>query len=194
MIRHLLALLILTNIPATAADAILLKDDFSDPAKVERRASRGPWTYEGGVASCKQNDELYKKFKDHGPIIFYDLDYTDARIRFQFKAQDSKTVVFTCNNDQGHVFRFVASSAGTSIRAFPPGGPVKSVELAKGPALTQDTWVPVSVELRGTKATVQIGSADPVTVEHPSFSAAKTNLSIGHAFGTLSVKEVLVTR
>mgnify|MGYP001023457502 CR=1 FL=1 len=193
MIRHLLALLVLVTATATAAEHILLNDDFSDPAKEGRRASRGPWKFEGNVASCTQDDELYKKFKDHGPIIFYDLDYTDAKITFQVKAQGSKTVVFTCNNT-GHVFRFVASSAGTSIRAFPPDGNPKSIQLAKGPSLAHDMWIPVTVDLRGARVVLQIGTADPISVEHPSFATAKTNLSIGQSFGTLSVKDVLVTR
>lgn len=193
MISQLLALLLVAS-TAVAADNILLKDDFSQAEKTGRRAMRGAWSYTDGIATCTQDDELYKKFKDHGPIIFYDLEHTDAKISFQFKAQGSKTVVFTCNNKDGHVFRFVASATGTSIRAFPPDGDVKSIQLAKGPALTQDIWVPVTVELRGNKAIVQIGTVEPLTVEHPSFAVAKSNLSIGHSFGTLSVKDVLVTR
>lgn len=193
MIPHLLALFLVTS-TAAAADNLLLKDDFSQAEKEGRRAMRGAWSYADGVATCTQDDELYKKFKDHGPIIFYDLDYTDGKVSFQFKAQDCKTVVFTCNNKDGHIFRFVSSATGTSVRAFPPKGDVKSIQIAKGPALTQGTWVPVTVELRGSKAIVQIGSAEPMTVEHPSFAVAKSNLSIGFSFGTLSVRDVLVSQ
>jgi hypothetical protein len=189
-----LAILILTASALTAAEPALLQDDFSDPAKEGRRAMRGEWIFKDGVASCTQDDELYKKHKDHGPILFYDLKHTDAKISFQFKANGCKSVVFTGNNAAGHVFRFVANSAGTSVRAFPKDAAKKSIELAKATPLVQDVWVPVTVDLRGPVATIQLGANPPHTVQHASLASAKTNLSIGFAFGTLEVKDVLVQR
>lgn len=172
----------------------LLKDDFSKPKLEARRASRGEWKYADGIAKCTQDDELYKKFKDHGPIIFYDLPHADATIRFKFKAEGCKTLVFTGNGDEGHIFRFVASERGTSVRAFPPDGKAKSIEIGKAPALTQGQWVDVVVELRGTKASVKLGAADPIMVEHASLVRAKANLSIGFSFGTLSLRDVTVEK
>lgn len=179
-----------------AADAPLLKDDFSDPARKARRASRGEWKFADGTATCTQDDALYKKFKDHGPILFYDLAYEDATIRFSYKADASvKSVVFTSNGEAGHIFRFVSSARNTSIRAFPAdGADHKSVSLGtEGPALQPGEWVPVTVQLRGSKATVKIGGFEK-TYEHASLARPKTNLSIGFSFGTFSVKDLVVER
>jgi hypothetical protein len=181
-------------VPAFAA-APLLKDDFSDPKLKERRAMRGDWKFANGTATCTQDDALYKKFKDHGPILFYDLAHTDATVRFSFKADGAKTLVFTANGEKGHIFRFVMSATGTSIRAFPPDAKAKSIALAteKLP-LKSGEWVPVEVQLRGGKATVKIGGAPAKTYEHASLARPKVNLSVGFAFGSMSVKDFVVTK
>jgi len=196
--KHLLLSSLLYLLPslALAADAPLLQDDFSNPKFETRRASRGDWKYADGAATCAQDDELYEKFKDHGPIIFYDLAYTDAAIRFAFKPDAAtKSVVFTANGADGHIFRIVFSKAGASIRAFPPEGKEEHTSIAIGTEpdlkLTPDAWTNVSVELRGPKATLKIGDFTK-TYDHASFARAKTNLSVGFAFGTMSVKDVLV--
>jgi hypothetical protein len=181
---------------AHAADTALLKDDFSDPSLKTRRAIRGGWKFANGVATCTQDDALYKKFQDHGPIIFYDLAHTDATVRFSFKAEGAKTFVFTANAEMGHVFRLVMSAAGTSIRAFPTDKPdVKSIALAteKLP-LKSGEWIPVQITLHGSKATVKTGDAPAKTYEHASLAQAKANLSVGFSFGTLSVKDFVVTK
>lgn len=179
-----------------AADAPLLKDDFSAAKLEHRRAVRGEWKFAEGIASCTQNDELYKKNKDHGPIIFYDLAYTDATIRFSYQPDAAvKSVVFTCNGTDGHVFRFVTSAAGTGMRAFPADAKDhQSIALAQEKALVLKAgeWVPVTITLRGAKATVKIGDFEK-TYEHASLARSKSNLSVGFAFGTLSVKSVVVT-
>jgi hypothetical protein len=180
----------------SALSATLLEDDFSNPDLKARRAMRGDWKFAGGTATCTQDDALYKKFKDHGPILFYDLVHTDATVRFSFKADGAKTLVFTANGEQGHVFRFVMSAAGTSIRAFPTDKPdVKSIALAteKLP-LKSGEWIPVEVQLLGPKATVKIGDGPAKTYEHASLARAKANLSIGFSFGTVSVKDFVVTK
>lgn len=178
-----------------AAETPLLKDDFSDSKLPARRALRGDWKFANSTATCTQDDALYKKFQDHGPILFYDLAHTDATVRFSFKAEGAKTLVFTANGENGHVFRFVMSAAGTSIRAFPPDGKAKSIALAteKLP-LKSGEWIPVEVQLRGAKAMVKIGDAPAKTYEHASLARPKANLSVGFSFGTVSVKEFVVTK
>lgn len=190
MIRLIAALLLVSCLPVFAGP--VFKDDFSNPKLAERKAARGPWKFANGIATCTQDDELFRKFKDHGPIIFYDVPHQNAKIRFAFKAEACRTVVFTANGEKGHVFRFVASAAGTSIRAFPPGDEHKSVELAKGPALKLGEWVEVAVELNGSKAVVSIGKDFTQTVESPHLAAAKANISVGFSFGTLSVRDVVI--
>jgi hypothetical protein len=195
MILRMLAISLVLISHALAADTPFLKDDFSAAKLEQRRAARGEWKFADSIASCTQDDALYKKNKDHGPIIFYDLDYTDATIRFSYQADAAvKSVVFTCNGTDGHVFRFVTSAAGTGMRAFPADSKDhKSIALAqeKALALKSGEWVPVAITLRSSKATVKIGDFEK-TYEHASLARAKSNLSVGFAFGTLRVKDVVV--
>ena len=96
-------------------------DPFTADAKVpERRAVRGDWQIAEGIAKCTQDDALYEKYKNHGPIIFYDVPTTDATIRYAFRPAGCQAVVFTLNADKGHVFRVVTGARGTNFRAFPP--------------------------------------------------------------------------
>ncbi len=182
---------------ALAADAPLLKDDFSAPKLATRRASRGEWKFADNSATCTQDDELYKKNKDHGPILFYDLVYTDAAIRFAVKPDAAnKAVVFTTNSAEGHVFRLVFSQAGMGVRAFPPEEKDhKSISLGneKAAKLKVGEWTNVSVELRGTKATVKVGEFAK-TYEHASIAREKANLSVGFSYGKVGVKELMVEK
>lgn len=190
MIRLIASFLLVASLPVFAGP--VFKDDFSNARLPERKAARGPWKFAEGIASCTQDDELFKKFKDHGPIIFYEVPHQNAKVRFAFKAEACRSVVFTANGEKGHVFRFVAGAAGTSVRAFPPGDDHKSVELAKGPALKLGEWVEVAIELTGSKAIVSIGKDFTSTVENPHLATAKTNISVGFSFGTLSVRGVSI--
>ncbi len=193
--RTLLFLLAVTA--AFGADAPLLKDDFSSAVHPQRRASRGEWKFADNTASCTQDDALYKKNKDHGPILFYDVPYTDALIRFAVKpGEGNHTIVFTANGQNGHVFRVVFSGLGAAVRAFPTeSAEHKSIPLGleKTVQLKTDQWTVVSVDLRGAKATLKVGEFTR-TYEHPSLARAKTNLSVGFSFGTVGVKDVLVTK
>jgi len=191
----LLTLLVCLSLPVSAAETVLLKDDFSNAKLPQRRAMRGDWKFANGTATCTQDDALYRQFKDHGPILFYDLAHTNVTVRFSFKAEGAKTVVFTANAEKGHVFRFVMSPSGTSVRAFPPDQPdTKSIAVAtEKTTFKPGEWTPVEVKLSGPKATVKIGDAPAKTFEHASYARPKANLSVGFAFGTVSVKDFLVT-
>ena len=196
--RSLLSSLLFLLPSLALADAPLLQDDFTAPKLEARRASRGDWKYADKVATCTQDDELYKKYQNHGPIIFYDLAYTDATIQFAFKADAAtKSVVFTANGEDGHIFRVVFGAKGASIRAFPPEGKEEHTSIAAGTepelALKAGEWNQISVELRGSKATLKVGDFSK-TYDHASYARSKTNLSVGFSFGTVNVKDVLVTK
>lgn len=186
-------------IAASTLAGVLVDDNFSDPklAKRDLSPSRGEWKFDGGIATCTQDDELYKKNKDHGPVIWYDTPFTDATIRFSLKPQDNKTFVFTLNNEKGHVFRFVTTKDGTSVRAWPsPGKDSKPEMLLKSsaatPKLSDGEWTPVSLQFTGTKCTLAIGAGFKQTFEHAAIANNKTKLGLGFSFGTLSLKEVKV--
>lgn len=191
------ALFALIAISALGADAPLLKDEFLPTSFEGRRALRGEWKFAEGSATCTQDDALYKKNKDHGPILFYDLSYTDAAIHFAVKPDAAnKMVVFTANGEEGHVFRLVFGQAGMGVRAFPPEEKDhKSISLGNEAAvkLKADAWTKIRVELRGSKATVKVGDFTK-TYEHASIARAKANLSVGFSYGTVSVTELVVDK
>lgn len=182
----------LATLVSLAADP--LRDDFSDPRHPVRRPTRGPWKVENGTITCTQDDALYAKFKNHGPVVWYDTAFTDATVSFQFKPDPAtKTFVFTVNGADGHIYRFVVSSRGTGIRAFPPEPPDhQSIAVGKtGPALSPGVWTQVKVVLSGTQATLQIGDYSE-SVNHPSFARPKTTIGLGFSFGTLSLRNFTV--
>lgn len=188
-----LCLIGLVATSALAAAPVLLQDDFAAATSGGRRALRGPWKIGDGVATCTQDDELYKKHRNHGPIIFYDLPFDDATVTFAFKAEHAKAVVFTANGQDGHVFRVSWGPRGTGVRAFPPESKDKSISVGQDEKpLEQGVWIPVRVTLEGAKATVKLGDAAPQVYEHESFARPKTNISVGFSFGSLSVKDLRV--
>jgi hypothetical protein len=72
------------SLTAVAADGtVAFKDDFSTATLERRRALRGAWEFADHAASCVQDDELYKQYKNHGPIIFYDHPFTDGTVSFR---------------------------------------------------------------------------------------------------------------
>lgn len=180
---------------AWAADAVLLKDDFTRVDSGGRRAMRGAWTFKNGVASCTQDDALYKQYKNHGPIIFYDLPFDDATVTFSFKAEKAKAVVFTANGERGHIFRVSWTPRGTGVRGFPPDAKDKSISVGQDEKpLQQGVWIPVQVTLKGSQATVRVGDGPPQVFEHESFARPKTNISVGFSFGGLDLKDLAVSR
>jgi hypothetical protein len=193
--KHLLLLLAFSSV--LAADAPLLRDDFSAAKLDQRRAMRGEWKFVDQTATCTQDDELFKKNKDHGPILFYDLAYSDAVIRFAVKPDaNTKSIVFTANGAEMHLFRLVFSHAGMAVRAFPTDSKDhKAVALANEASVKLKTgeWNEVTIEMRGSNATVKVGDFAR-TYEHASIGLAKVNLSVGFSFGTLSVKNLVVTK
>ncbi len=182
---------LISALPLSAA--LLLQDDFSDPNLSVRRAQRGSWHFEDGAGICTQDDDLFKKSKDHGPILFYNLAYADATIRFAFRSQGTKSLIFTANGADGHVFRFVIGQNSTSIRGFPPHGESHSISLGQEKfVLHPGEWTSVEVILKGDTATVKLGDEPAYTYTHPSLDRPKTNLSIGFSYGTVSVRNLVV--
>jgi hypothetical protein len=167
-------------------------DDFSAAEKESRRLTRGPWIVKDKVATCQQDDELYKKFKDHGPVIWYDLDFTDATIRFSMKAEETvKTFVFTINGKDGHIFRFVNRPNGTLIKAFHHEGEPDGILERRGPEMKFGEWIDVAVALKGETANVKIGDYE-FTGSHPAIQQDKTTIGLGFSFGAMSFKDFRV--
>jgi hypothetical protein len=170
-------------------------DDFSQAKLDGRCAVRGDCKVADGMAHCTQDDELYKKNKDHGPVVWYKVPFHDATVKFSFKPEACKTFVFTINGDNGHIFRFVSTTAGTNTLVFPTDSAEhKSLALNRaGPPLKQGEWTDVVVEFKGEQAAVRIGRDFLTKVEHAAITQPKTTVGLGFSFGSLSVKDFSIT-
>ena len=199
MLRFSLALIVSLSVlcgsSLAAEPAKPYVDDFSQAKLEGRSAVRGDWKIADGMTRCTQDDELYKKNKDHGPVVWYKVPFQDATVKFSFKPEACKTFVFTINGDNGHVFRFVSTTAVTNILVFPTDSPDhKSLSLNRaGPALKQGEWADVVVEFRGEQAAVRIGKGFSAKVEHAAIAQPKTTVGLGFSFGSLSVKDFSIT-
>ncbi len=185
--------------PASTSET-LLTDNFTSAklAKRDLSPSRGEWKMADGVATCTQDDELYKKNKDHGPIIWYDVSMTDATIRFAFRPQGCKTFVFTLNNGNGHVFRFIVSPTGLAVRAWPTqGSDATALSLmnpkAGSPSLKDGEWTPVELIFDGNECVLAIGSDFKQKFDNAALGFEKTKLGLGFSYGTLSLRDVSIS-
>ncbi|MBX7122168.1 MAG: hypothetical protein K1X42_08555 [Opitutaceae bacterium] len=177
---------------------VLVEDKFTALNREHRdlSPSRGIWNIADGMATCTQDDALYKKNQDHGPVIWYDVAFTDGTVRFAYKPQKTKAFFFTLNNERGHVFRFVQNDAGLSVRGWPTPGPgAKPVSYlppgTKTPALRHGEWAQVELKFEGNRCVLSIGDFKQ-TLEHPAIAQTKNKLGLGFSFGALSVRDVLV--
>ncbi len=178
----------------------LVEDKFDAPKKTGRDLSpnRGEWKLDKGIATCTQDDKLYEKNKNHGPIMWYSTSFKDATVRFAYQAEKCKQFVFTLNDDKGHVFRIVHGANGLSVRAWPPaeaGKEAKAAELiprgTKTPALPEGSWVAAELRFEGKKCMVSIGDFKQ-TFEHEAIAKEKTKMGLGFSFGTVSVKDMKI--
>ena len=64
---------------------------ISRTAELERRlAERGEWQFQNGIASFVAAPDLYKQFKNHGPVLKWPREFNDATIEFQMKATNCR--------------------------------------------------------------------------------------------------------
>ncbi len=112
------------------ADQTVFHDKYTSDKFELRKAVRGPWRFENGIALCTQDDEIFKKNKDHGPVLWYNLSpFRNAEISFSIKPHsDVKNFVFTINSEKGHAYRFVSTAKETSVRAY-PANPMQNQKL-----------------------------------------------------------------
>ncbi len=167
---------------------VLVADDFTEAERSNRRLTRGEWTVKDGLAVCGHDEDLFKKYKNHGPAIWYDQEFKDGLVRFDFQpSKDCKHFVFTINGKDGHVFRFVMNEAGTDVRAWDADH--KSKQLAKaGPPIPKGEWTSVTVEMAGNKACVHIGDKYEVVVEDPSYATAKNVVGVSFHYGSVRLR------
>jgi hypothetical protein len=169
-------------------------DGFTAPELANRRLMRGDWKVAGGVASVTQDDALYKQYKNHGPIVFYDLPMQDVRVKFEVRLEDAKRFVFTFNGKGGHVFRLLQNPDNAAVLAFEEkDGKHAALRLDTAlPKVSNGEWIAYTIEVRGDTARIAIGEALEKTVRHASYAAPKSNLSLSFHYGTMQVRGLSV--
>ncbi|MGB7346076.1 MAG: hypothetical protein WBD20_17800 [Pirellulaceae bacterium] len=192
----LLFLLFAFSVPALADSPTgnLVSDDYTAAKHETRKALRGDWKIENGVASVMQDDETYKKFANHGPIMVYEVSHKDAVAEVTFKPTGCKAVVFTMDaKDGGHAFRVKLSQStpGTVMTYIKKPGDEKAkpVFLSKKlPVLKENEWATLKVRVVGEKATVQMGDTT-VEIQHAKIDQEKKIAKLGFSFGSLQIKK-----
>ncbi len=172
----------------------LVNDDYTDTKLKIRKPLRGDWKIQHGTASVTQDDELYKKFKNHGPIMVYEVPHDDASAEVTFKPNGCKSVVFTMDAKQGgHAFRVKLSTKapGTTLTYIkkPDAEKATPVFLDKTlPKLAEGEWATLRVKVVGDKATVQLGETT-IDVKHAMIDQPKKIAKLGFSFGSLELKQ-----
>lgn len=188
---------------STTCAADELSDDFSQVELKGRTAERGAWKFNDHQASCVSDPELYKKFKNHGPILKWSREFSDATIELEVKANDCQRVVFTLNGD-GHVFRITladetvnanagASKVPTRVIAWATksskenkGDTIKPKGLPDLPAVN-DKWVKIRLAVKGDHADLSIGDF-ATKIRHDALARDKNMVMITFAHGELAVR------
>ena len=178
-------------------------DDFSAAKFKGRLAERGEWKFENRTASCVADPELYKRFKNHGPILKWPREFTDGTIEFEMKASQCQRVVFTLNGD-GHIFRVTLADETSAAPAGPSKVPTRLIGWAtrsskqnKGDTIkpkglpdlpeVNGKWVKVKLVVKGNQAVLRIGDFE-TEVEHASLARDKNMVMITFAYGELAVR------
>lgn len=195
LIKQILSMFILSSLFASLAHGGGFHDDFSNPKLESRQALRGAWKFENGTAQCVADPELYKKFKNHGPILRWPAEFTDGTLEFEFQPTDCERVIITLN-EKGHVFRmlfhepartqffgWIGQSSKTNKPKVIAKEGIPSVKDLSG------KWVKSKIVFRGNTAEVTYGDYK-ATLKHQSIGRKKGEFTISFASGSIAVRNV----
>ncbi len=204
-IRLILTALLLNTAAIRAGEFV---DDFARANLAGRLAERGEWKFKNHTASCVADPELYKKFKNHGPILKWPREFNDAVIGFEMKASDCQRVVFTFNGD-GHIFRVTLADETPQSKSGPSKVPTRLIGWAtqsskenKGDTLAakglpdvpaiNGKWMPMKLTVTSDQADLVIGDFK-TTIRHPSLARDKNMVMLTFAHGALAVRNFRMT-
>ncbi len=183
-------------------------DDFSDATLKGRLAERGEWNFKNGEVSCVADPELYRKFKNHGPILKWPREFVDGTIEFEVKPKDCQRVVFTLNGD-GHIFRVILGDSVPSKESGLSKVPSriicwasKSSKKNKGDAIKPKglkglptlnaKWTKVKLVVKAGVADLKIGEFG-TTVKHAALAREKNIVTMSFASGELAMRAFRIT-
>lgn len=197
-----LALVALGSAASAKETSPLVADHFESETHATRNAARGDWTIADGIAAVAHDDELYKKYANHGPIINYEIPFDDASVAIEFKANDCKTVVFTMDGAEGgHAFRIIMRPPPTGDKPNAAKSMVvtytekvgedkpKMIPLSREvPALDNNQWTRLEVRLVGDKVDVAV-NGKTISVQHERLNQKKRIAKIGFSFGDFAIRK-----
>jgi hypothetical protein len=187
--------LFLVAVVASTAETITLPitDTFADQEMAGRTFARGPWEVKDHQTTCVQSEELVKKYKNHGPVIMYDVTYTDATISFSWKPSSAvESMALVLNSEQGHVFRLLLKPASGLMILSKDEGEAKGKTMGNLPGFTANEWMAVKCMISGTDVTVTYDDTTR-TMRGNALKSPRNNISILFSHGNFSVKDVKVT-
>ena len=171
---------------------VIVADDFAEKQMAKRVFLRGEWTVANGVASVVQDDEIYRKFNNHGPIIRYDFPFEDAIINFDYKGNGMRAFHCTVNgDDKWGLFRLGMNPTQSRLWTWVDGEGVNLFD--GGPSLKDDEWVSVTIEFCGDTVAVYVGDEFQKTVTHSNFAKPKLFTGVRHAFGSFNMRNFSIT-
>ncbi|MEM9943102.1 MAG: alkaline phosphatase [Planctomycetota bacterium] len=179
-----------------AMDAGGVADNFQSSHPC-RKALRGDWQYDSNIASCTADPELFKKYKNHGPILRYPVKFQDGMIEFEVQGKGVKKLVLTLN-EKGHVFRMIHLDDKSS-RIIGWSGPSKTTDSetigkkdVPSAASFSDDWVPVKIVIKEDSAIINAGKYYEI-VRHDSLRRPKTEFTLSFHEGKLQVRNFRLT-
>lgn len=188
---------LLTVASAFGAD-FKVTDTFDDAKLRERAAVRGEFEFNDGVMKVEHNPDLYKKYKDHGPMVVYAGQFKDADVHLRFrlgqttKADSPARGAFTFDGASGHVMRvFTLTNAKGRIIAWKEGDTTPVTLTKELPKLKAGVWYDLKVSSQGNKATVEL-AGETISVEHEAIARPKTNAKYSTAFATMELDQFTV--
>lgn len=197
----LLSVVILLFVSGAHAEDFV--DSFLSATNEDRLAERGDWTFKNQTASCVADPELYKRFKNHGPILKWPREFHDGAVEFEMKAEKCQRVVFTLNGD-GHVFRVTLADETPTATAGASRVPTRIIAWAtksskqnKGDTIKPDglpdlpvidgKWVRVRLSITGDTADLTIGGFR-TQIQHAALTREKNTVMLTFAYGKLAVR------
>lgn len=177
----------------------LIHDDFVDEKLKSRLPARGDWKLEDKAISANFDEELFKKYKNHGPIVWYNHEaVTDCDIELEyFVTGGVDTVMFSVNDAKGHVYRTTIKTEGSRKGAYTKGWTAKKkASLAgklEGFDLEENKWVAVKLSFKGNKLSLTIGDKTQ-EYEHDAFAREKTKFNFQFSKGMMKVRNLKISK
>ena len=179
---------------STLTAEVIIDDDYSSENIESRQTARGAWKVKDNSISVSFDEALYKKHKDHGPMVRYTFDSTsDLTIEMEVMMSEIGKLCFQVDNDEGHLLKAIVNGAGKgSIRGF--NGKESEVVGKIKSSTEENKWMPVKLSFIDNKLTFSFNGSKPQVFNHPSFEKGKTKFVYKFAEGHLKARKLQISK